>query len=106
MKTHWTRYYVLLIYNKTIPKGNNMNNAVTTAYAKSNLSSLAKHTEITHEPIYLKGRYKAVIISKEDYESMKETLYLHSIPGLVESIIEASSSPDDEFISYEEFKRQ
>ena len=27
-------------------------------------------------------------MSKDDYESMQETLYLHSIPGLVEKILE------------------
>ena len=35
--------------------------------------------------------------------SMEETLYLYSIPGMVESILEASNTPEDEWISHEEF---
>jgi antitoxin YefM len=80
-----------------------MKNAVTTTFAKDNFSLLVEQVEKTHKPIYVKGKHKAVILSKEDYESMKETLYLHSVPGLVQSILDASNAPDDEYISAKEF---
>lgn len=80
-----------------------MKNAVTTTFAKANFSLLAEEAEKTHKPIYVKGKHEAVILSKEDYESLEETLYLYSIPGLVERILEASNSPPEDFISHEEF---
>ncbi len=43
-----------------------------------------------------------MILSEEDYESMQETLYLYSIPGLVESILKASAEPIEECISHDE----
>ena len=39
----------------------------------------------------------AVVISEDEYNSLKETVYLMSIPGLVEGIQEARKAPDEEF---------
>jgi antitoxin YefM len=70
--------------------------------ARANLFNLIDETNRTHEPIYIKGkRNDAVILSKEDYESMQETVYLHSIPGLVKGIIEASKEPIAECVIHE-----
>lgn len=75
----------------------------TSTQARAKLFSLIDETNQTHEPIYIKGkRSDAVILSKEDYESMQETLYLHSVPGLVEKIISASKEPTEECASHEE----
>lgn len=74
----------------------------TSTQARAKLFNLIDETNQTHEPIYIKGkRGDAVILSKEDYESMQETLYLHSIPGLVEEIISASEEPIEGCISHE-----
>ena len=76
-------------------------NIYTSTQARAKLFNLIDETNQTHEPIYIKGkRSDAVILSKEDYESMQETLYLHSIPGLVESILEASKEPLDECVEW------
>jgi len=75
----------------------------TSTQARAKLFNLIDETNQTHEPIYIKGkRSDAVILSKEDYESMQETLYLHSIPGLVEKIISASKEPIEACLSHEE----
>jgi prevent-host-death family protein len=75
----------------------------TSTQARANLFNIIDETNHTHEPIYIKGkRSDAVIMSKDDYESMQETLYLHSIPGLVERILEASAEPLEEGVSHEE----
>jgi antitoxin YefM len=42
------------------------------------------------------------MLSQEDYESLQETLAIYSVPGLAESILEASKSPREEWISHEE----
>ncbi len=65
--------------------------------ARAKLFSLVEQVQETHEPVILKGkRANAVILSQEDYDALQETLYLHSIPGLVQSILEASKEPLEE----------
>jgi len=55
--------------------------------ARSKLYKLIDETSETHEPIVITGkRGNAVLISEEDWKSINETLYLVSIPGMVESI--------------------
>lgn len=43
-----------------------------------------------------------VIISEDDWNAIKETLFLNSIPGMTESIIDASKESLDEGIEYNE----
>lgn len=81
-------------------------NVYTTTQARAKLFNLIDETNKTHEPIYIKGkRSEAVLLSKEDYESLEETLHIYSVPGWVERILEASKEPLDseEWISHEEF---
>lgn len=73
----------------------------TATEARTKLFKLVDETNKTHEPIYIKGkRCNAVIMSEEDYESLQETLYLLSIPGMRESIIEASKEPLEECVEW------
>lgn len=61
------------------------------------LFSLIDETAKTHQPIYIKGkRNKAVLINEEDWRSMEETVYLLSMPGMRESIIEGMKTPLEE----------
>jgi len=65
----------------------------TSTQARAKLFNLIDETNQTSEPIYIKGkRSDAVILSKEDYESVQETLYLHSMPGLVEKSFQLAKS--------------
>ncbi|MDE2388373.1 MAG: type II toxin-antitoxin system Phd/YefM family antitoxin [Nitrosomonas sp.] len=57
--------------------------------ARAKLYSLIDETAQTHQPIMIKGkRTNAVLLSEEDWNAINETLYLLSIPGMRESIIE------------------
>ena len=57
--------------------------------ARSKLYKLIDETKDTHKPILITGkRGNAVLVSEEDWNSIKETLYLISIPGMRESIRE------------------
>ena len=77
---------------------------ITATSARANLFGLIDETAAAHEPVMITTkRSNAVLISEEDWRSMEETLYLYSIPGMVESILEASNTPEDEWISHEEF---
>lgn len=63
--------------------------------ARANLFSLLEQVNKDHLPKIISSRKgDAVLVSKEDWESLQETLYLQSIPGLVESIKEAEVSGD------------
>ena len=48
-------------------------------------------------------RNNAVLISEEDWRSVQETLYLMSIPGMRESILEGMSAPKTSLLSEKEF---
>ncbi len=60
---------------------------------------------IDFEPIRINTKNgSAIVISEEEYKSMQETLYLTSIKGMAESILEASNSPIEECIKEEDFE--
>ena len=67
---------------------------MTATKARSNLYTLIDQARISHEPIIISGkRNNAVLIAEDDWNSIQETLYLCSIPGMRESILEASKEP-------------
>ncbi|MCI8599180.1 MAG: type II toxin-antitoxin system Phd/YefM family antitoxin [Lachnospiraceae bacterium] len=47
-----------------------------------------------------KARENIYQISEEDWNAIQETLYLNSIPGMAESIIEAGKEPLEECSVY------
>jgi antitoxin YefM len=54
----------------------------------------------SHQPIAIKeNKNDAVLISKQDWEAMAETVYLNNIPGMVESIKQAAAEPLSEGIT-------
>jgi prevent-host-death family protein len=72
-------------------------NTINATQARQNFYRLLDEVAESHEPIQITGkRSSAVLISEEDWRSIQETLYLTSIPGLVESIREGEAEPDDE----------
>jgi len=67
---------------------------ITASNARANLYRLIDQASESHQPIYITGkRNKAVLLSEEDWRGIQETLYLQSIPGMVESIKEAAKEP-------------
>ena len=65
-------------------------NTVTATKARGSLYSLIDEANASHEPIQITGkRGNAVLISEDDWQSIQETLYLQSIPGMVDSIKKA-----------------
>lgn len=70
----------------------------TTSQARANLFKLIEHAVKSHDPVYIVGKTnKAVLISEEDYRAILETLYLTSIPGMKESILQSSQEPIESF---------
>ena len=77
--------------------------ATTLNRAKENLGQLISNVNDSSVPVIIvndDGK-NAVLVSEEDWNSMQETLYLYSIPGMVESIIEAGNEPLSECSVYD-----
>ncbi|MEZ4770825.1 MAG: type II toxin-antitoxin system Phd/YefM family antitoxin [Caldilineales bacterium] len=71
--------------------------AITATKARSSLYQLLDIVAESHEPVLITGRRSnAVLISEDDWRAINETLYLLSIPGMRESIIEGMNTPFDE----------
>ncbi len=65
--------------------------------ARSRLYKLIDEAADTHEPIIITGkRGNAVLVSEEDWNSIKETLFLLSIPGMRETLREGMNEELDE----------
>lgn len=65
--------------------------------ARAKLYSLIDEAAETHQPIVIKGkRSNAVLLSEEDWNAINETLYLVSIPGMRESIMDGMATDTDE----------
>ena len=67
---------------------------VTASEARANLYRLIDESAASHHPVIIKGkRNTAVLVSAADWASIQETLYLTSIPGMRESILEGLATP-------------
>jgi len=55
---------------------------------KEKLDTILEEVQDTYEPLIIAGeKHSAVLISEDVWRSIEETLYLSSIPGMKESII-------------------
>ena len=62
--------------------------------ARAKLYGLIDQVEQSHEPVLITGkRSNAVLIAEDDWKSVQETLYLLSLPGMRESLIQGGSAP-------------
>jgi len=65
--------------------------------ARANLYRLIDEAASSHEPILITGkRSNAVLVSEDDWRSIEETLFLLSVPGMRESIIDGLKTPVEE----------
>ena len=62
--------------------------------ARKDLYRLVENVNLYSEPALIVSKNgNAVLLSEDDWNAIKETLYLNSIPGMVDSIIEAGKEP-------------
>jgi antitoxin YefM len=79
----------------------------TASQARTKIFKIMDEVNATHKPVYIKSKRNGVVIlSKEDYDGLQETLAINSVPGLAQSILEASNAPIEDFISHEEFWKE
>ncbi len=70
---------------------------INATHARANLYTLLEQVAESHEPVQITSkRGNAFLVSEEDWRSVQETLYLLSVPGMRESIIEGMETPVEE----------
>ena len=68
--------------------------------ARKDLYKIVESVNESHEPIHITGKKSsAVLVGEDDWKSIEETLYLSSIPGMSDSIIEGMKTPIDKLES-------
>lgn len=69
---------------------------ISATSARADIYGLIDDALSSHEPIQITGRRgNAVLVGESDWRSIQETLYLTSIPGMRESILEGMAQPDE-----------
>lgn len=65
--------------------------------AQKTLYRLVDEVSESSEPVTITGpRHNAVLVSADDWRAIQETLYLLSIPGMREAILEGMATPLEE----------
>ena len=83
--------YVIMYAMLTMQEGNDMT-LINATNARKNLYQLINDVNRNSTPITITNKNgNAVLISESDWNAIQETLYLYSVPGLVESILAADS---------------
>ncbi|ADK81315.1 type II toxin-antitoxin system Phd/YefM family antitoxin [Sediminispirochaeta smaragdinae] len=71
--------------------------SINVTNARKDLYNLVQRVNSTHEPVEITGKESnAILIGEEDWRSIQETLFLSSIPGMRESIIEGMNTSVDD----------
>ena len=114
--SHWLQNCNMLVYNRKIltyakayvriktKKGDDDMTAISVTKARENIYQLMSDVNLNCEPITItnnKGK-NAVLIGEADWRAIQETLYLMSIPGMAESIIEGGNTPLEDCLSEDE----
>jgi PHD/YefM family antitoxin component YafN of YafNO toxin-antitoxin module len=67
---------------------------ITATKARSILYKLIDEAASLHKPVTIRGkRGNAVLLAEEDWNSVQETLYLMSLPGMRKSIANGLKTP-------------
>ena len=95
--THVKAYVIMKV------KGVETVTAISITKARANLYQTVADVNEYSRPITItnnRGK-NAVLVSEDDWNAIQETLYLNSIPGMTESIIEARKEPLGECPTYD-----
>lgn len=67
---------------------------LTTTEASKRLDEVLDKLAESHEVVQIAGqRHSGVLVSEDDWRAIQETLYLTSVPGMKESIVEGLRMP-------------
>ena len=69
---------------------------------RKNLFEMIEQTIKFNEPVNISTKSgNAVLISEEEYNSLLETLYLSSVPGMKEKLLDGAKKPLEECDEFE-----
>lgn len=65
-----------------------------------NFDNLINKIAANHQPVIIKGSQNdEILVSKEDWSAIQETIYLNSIPGYVDSINQSINSSREKWVN-------
>ena len=80
---------------------------ISATAARVKFFGLIDDTAVNHEPVLITTkRNNAVLVGEDDWNSIQETLFLLSVPGMRESIQNGLKAQADEVLSKDEFFAQ
>ena len=93
-----------LIELVNIEKRGDIMTAITAKKARENIYQLKQDVNVSCTPVTItntRGK-NAVLIGEDDWKAIEETLYLMSVPGMTESIIEGGNTDISECLDESE----
>ena len=77
--------------------------AINITNARKELYNLVEEVNLYSEPtLIVSKKGNAVLVSENDWNAIQETVYLNSIPGMVESIKKGMETPIQDCVSEED----
>ena len=77
--------------------------AIKITNARKELYNLVEEVNLYSEPtLIVSKKGNAVLVSENDWNAIQETVYLNSIPGMVESIKKGMETPIEDCVSEED----
>ena len=74
--------------------------AINITNARKELYNLVENVNRYSDPtLIVSKKGNAILISEDDWNAIQETLFLNSIPGMTESIIEGGKTPLEDCLS-------
>lgn len=71
-----------------------MLHSIPASNARADLFNLLSGVNANHEPVLITSKNgNGVLVAEEDWRGIEETLYLLSIPGIGEALVEARQEP-------------
>lgn len=74
---------------------------ISISQVNADIAKLIEKINETQQPILITGeKENAVLISETEWNAIQETLYLQSIPGMTESILDTAATPLEECVDF------
>jgi len=82
-----------------------MKKTISITQARKDIYNIANEVNEFHEEVFVYNAATGnnmVILSEQDWNAIRETMYLNSIPGMAESLHQAKKEPLEEGLRYDE----
>lgn len=74
--------------------------AINITNARKELYNLVENVNLYNEPaLIVSKKGNAVLVSEDDWNALQETVYLNSIPGMAQSLIEGRDTPIEQCVA-------